>query len=76
MTRMRDVDGQVILGTERFIEQTRGLLRGKVLSPEIVERRRLQEHPGIEEIVRELGRRVGVKHEVIQAGGTRGNTAR
>ena len=73
---LREVHGQVILGTERFIEQTKELLRGKVLTPEIVERERLQEHPGIEEIVGEVARRFGVKHEVIRAGGTRGNTAR
>ena len=73
---LREVHGQVILGTERFIEQTKELLRGKVLTPEIVERERLEEHPGIEEIVGEVARRFGVKPEVIRAGGTRGNTAR
>jgi hypothetical protein len=71
-----DVHGQVILGNGRFMEQIRGLLRGKVLSPEIVERERLQEHPEIEEIVGEVARRFGVKHEVTRTGGTRGNTAR
>jgi len=39
-----------------------------VLSPEIVERERLQEHPGIEGIVKEVARRFGVKHEMIRAG--------
>jgi REP element-mobilizing transposase RayT len=73
---LRDVHGQVILGTERFVEQTKGLLRGKVLSTEIVERGRFQKHPGIEEIVGEVARRFGVKHEVIRRRGTRGNTAR
>ena len=73
---LRDVHAQVILGTNPFIEQARELLRGKVLSPEIVERERLQEHPGIEGIVKEVARRFGVKHEVIRAGGTRRNTAR
>jgi putative transposase len=75
-TPLRDVHGQVILGTERFIKEIRGLLKGKVLSPEIVERGQLQECPGIEEIVGEVARRFGVKHKVIQAGGTRRNTAR
>ena len=66
----------MILGTDRFGEQIKGLLRGKVLGPEIVERERLQEHPGIKEIVGEVARRFGVKPEVIRAGGTHGNTAR
>jgi len=73
---LRDVHAQVILGTDPFIEQARELLRRKVLNSEIVERERLQEHPGIEGIVKEVARRFGVKHEVIRAGGTRRNTAR
>lgn len=73
---LSDVHGQVILGTERFIEEIRGLLRGKVLSQEIVGRARLQGHPGIEEIVGEVSRKFGVKHEAIRSGRIRGNTAR
>ncbi len=75
-TPLRDVQGQLMLGTEKFFEQIRAKLKGKVLDAEIAERGWLQEHPRIEEIVGEVGRRFGVKHEVIRAGGTRGNTAR
>ena len=67
---------QVVLGTESFIKKVRGILKGKVLSQEIVERGRLEEHPGIHVIVREVGRSFGVKERAIRERRNRGNMAR
>lgn len=44
--------GQVILGTEEFIERLRDLLLGKKMSQEIVARRKLKGQPAPEEILR------------------------
>jgi len=46
-----------------------------VLRQEIVERGRLEEHPGIHVIVREVGRSFGVKERAIRERRNRGNMA-
>lgn len=47
----KELFGQVILGREEFIEKTKGLLKRKEMSQEIVERKRLSNHATPEDIL-------------------------
>jgi len=48
---LRNLQGQVILGGQGFIERIKGMLKGKRLSEGIVGRKRLFRHPTPEEVV-------------------------
>jgi REP element-mobilizing transposase RayT len=67
---------QVILGGEEFVKGIRGLLTGKALSHEIVERERLTEYPPLDEVVGVVARAFKTKEEAIRGRGGRANTAR
>jgi REP element-mobilizing transposase RayT len=73
---LKSLHGQVILGGEEFIKRIRGVLTGKSLSHEIVERKRLMEYPLLDEVVRRVARAFKINEEVVRSKGGRANTAR
>jgi len=73
---LKGVYGQVVLGGEEFIERIKEGFQGKRLSTDIVERKRLLEHPTIEQILRGVEKVFGTKDEGLLAKGGRSNTAR
>jgi REP element-mobilizing transposase RayT len=72
----KEVYGQVVLGGEEFKTKIRGLIRGRPISQEIVERKRFKEGPSAEDVVRKVARAFGIRDEVIVGKGERGNMAR
>ena len=73
---MRDLQSQVILGREEFIDKIKGMFKGKPISQEIIERKRLVECPTVEEVIREVAKVFGVEEGIIRGKGSRANTAR
>jgi putative transposase len=73
---LRDLHGQVILGGERFIGRIKGMLKGKRLSQEIVERKRFIEHLSPMELVGAVSKAFGIDREKILDRGNRANMAR
>lgn len=71
-----NVYGQVVLGGEEFKGKIWGLLRGRSLSDDIVERKRFKASPQAADIVRAVARVSKVAEEVIRRRGSRDNTAR
>jgi putative transposase len=73
---LKSLHSQVILGGEEFIKRIRGMVTGKALSHEIVERKRLLEYPRLEEVVKGVARAFEINEEMIRGKGGRDNTAR
>jgi len=73
---IKNLFGQVILGGDGFIDKIRKMLKGKHLSQEIVERRRLKDYPSVDEIVRFVSNVFGVEEESIWGKGSRAKKAR
>jgi chromosomal replication initiation ATPase DnaA len=73
---LKSLHSQVILGGEEFIKRIRGMLTGKALSHEIVERKRLIEYPLLDEVVKLVGGAFEINEEVIRGKGGGANTAR
>ena len=73
---LKDVYSQIVLGGEEFIERVKGGFKGKSLSAEIVERKRLFEHPSMEQILRQVERVFGAREGELLGKGSRSNTAR
>jgi len=73
---LTNLQGQGILGGEGFIEEVKKRIRGKRFRPEIVERKRFMEYPGIEEVVGGVARAFGVKEKVICGKSGRAKMAR
>jgi hypothetical protein len=73
---LKSLHSQVILGGEEIIKKIRGILKGKALSHEIIERKRLMEYPLLDEVVRRVAKAFKIDEEVIRAKGGRANTAR
>jgi putative transposase len=73
---LKSLHSQVILGGEEFVKRIRGMVTGKALSHEIVERKRLLEYPRLEEVVKVVARAFEINEEVIRGKGGRVNTAR
>ena len=48
---LKQLYGQLVLGSEEFIEKIKDLLKGENISQEIVERKRLEEHPRPDKIL-------------------------
>ena len=71
-----DVQGQVILGDETFLEKTKKLLAGKRISREIVERKKLCRAPRPEEIITAVADTYGVKEKSVTESGGKDNKAR
>jgi putative transposase len=66
---LSELYGQVLLGTEEFIERLKGLIKGKAVSQEIVERSRLKERPALEEILRLVAEKYGEEPETLRKRG-------
>jgi len=73
---LKSLHSQVILGGEEFVKRIRGMLTGKALSNEIVERKRLIEYPLLDEVVKLVGGAFETNEEVIRGKGGGANTAR
>jgi len=73
---LKELHGQVILGTEEFIEKVKRIFKGRQLSREIIERKRLVENPQPDEIIRIVAGAFGVKVESLKDTGRRANTAK
>lgn len=73
---LKNLHGQVILGGKEFIEKIKGMLRGKSLSHEIIERKRLVERPFPNEVISTVAKAFDIKEDTIEGKGNRDNTAR
>jgi hypothetical protein len=73
---LQSLHSQVILGGEEFIKGIKGMLTGKALSHEIIERKRLIEYPLLDEVVRRVARAFKIDEGVIRGKGGRANRAR
>jgi len=73
---LRSLHSRVILGGEEFIKGIKGMLKGKALSHEIIERKRLIEYPLLDEVVRRVARAFKIDEGVIRGKGGRANRAR
>ena len=72
----RDLYGQVMLGRDQFIEQTKGLLGAREVSQEIVERKRLMGYAEPEDIVSAVASALQTEADLLKRKGGRNNTAR
>jgi hypothetical protein len=75
-TPLRSIHGQVLLGGEGFIGRIKGMLRGRRLPQEIVERKRLMEYPSPMEVVGVVSGAFGNNREEIMDRRGRADTAR
>jgi putative transposase len=66
---LKELYGQVLLGTEEFIGRVKGLVKGKAVSEEIVERGRLKERMGPDEILQMVAEKYGEEPEALRARG-------
>jgi len=73
---LQKLHGRIILGGEEFIDQIKERVRGKTLSHDIIERRRLVDSPTLEEMVEIVARAFGVQEEAIRGKRGQENTAR
>ena len=75
-TPLRNLHGQVILGGEGFIGRIKGMLRGTRIPQEIVERKRLMEHPSPMEVVGVVAEAFGINQKELLNRGNRAHMAR
>lgn len=68
--------GQFVLGGEEFREKIKEMLKGKPISREITGRKRLEEKPLPEEIIKIVARELRVEEETVRTRGGRENIAR
>jgi putative transposase len=68
--------GQVILGGEEFVNRVKGIFKGKALNQEIPERRRLEQHPALDDVLRWISRAFKIDEDSIRSKGSRANAAR
>jgi putative transposase len=66
---LSELYGQVLLGTEEFIERLKGLVKGRAVSEEIVDRSRLKERPRAAEILQMVAERYGEEPETLRMRG-------
>jgi len=62
----KNLDGQIILGSEEFIEKIREMFKGKTISREITERKRLLKSPSPEDIIETAAKIFGVNRDLIK----------
>lgn len=72
----KNLYGQLILGTDEFIEKIRGMFSGGSISKEIIERKRLLKSPSPEDIIKKVVETFGVDRNLINGKNIRGNVAR
>jgi REP element-mobilizing transposase RayT len=68
--------GQVILGREEFINRVKGMFKGGPLSQEILERKRLEQHPALDGVLKLTAKAFKIDEDSIRDRGIRANTAR
>lgn len=75
-TPLKNLHGQIILGEDKFMEIIKRMLKGKDLSHEIIERKRLMAQVLPEEVIKKVAKTFGTKKEMIQERGRKYNIAR
>lgn len=75
-TPLKNVYGQIILGEEGFIEKIKLTLKGKDLSHEIAERKRLMVKLNPEEIIKKVAETFGEEEVAIKEKGRKDNIAK
>jgi chromosomal replication initiation ATPase DnaA len=73
---LEKLHGQVILGGEEFVNRVKGMFKGKALNQEILERKRLGQHPALDEVGRRISRVFRIDEDRIRGKGSRSNAAR
>jgi len=73
---LEKLHGQVILGGEEFIDRVKEMFKGKALSREILERKRLEDHLTLDGVLKRISRAFRVDEDSIRSKGGRANTAR
>lgn len=74
---LEKLHGRVILGGEEFIDRVKEKFKGKALSREITERKRLEDHLSLDGVLKRISRAFNnVDEESIRSKGGRANTAR
>ncbi len=73
---LKNLYGKVILGSEEFIEKIKGMYKGKTVSKEILERKRLLTILSPEDVIETVERVFGVNRELMNIKNLRGNAAR
>lgn len=72
----KNLYGQIILGSEEFIEKIKGMFKGKTISKEIIERKRLLKISSPEDIIETVAKVFGVNRDSINGKNFRGSAAR
>jgi chromosomal replication initiation ATPase DnaA len=72
----KNLYGQIILGSDKFIEKIREMFRGKTIGKEITERKRLLKSPSPEDIIEKVVEVFGVDRDLINGRNIKGNAAR
>jgi putative transposase len=72
----KELVGQAILGQDKFIEDIKCLIQGKVLDREITERKRLKQYPSPEAILAAVAAVTETQEKAITPRGSRQSTAR
>jgi len=67
-TPMKDLYAQVILGGEEFRESVRKMLKGRKISDEIIEKKRLTDKRAPEEIVKDVAKGFGINEGEVLSG--------
>jgi REP element-mobilizing transposase RayT len=73
---LKNVYGQVMLGGDEFVKKIRGMLKGKPLDHQIVERKRLKELPPPHSVIKIVTKAFGAKEAEIREKGKRNSIAR
>ncbi len=73
---LTDIWGQSVLGSEKFREKIGRILKGKVMSDEIQERKRFMKNPPPDDIIKVVVNTFDINEEGIKKKGKRENTAR
>ena len=73
---LKNVYGQVMLGGDEFIKKIRGMLKGKPLDHQIVERKRLQVLPTHHAVIKAVAETFAAKEAEIRKRGKKNSVAR
>ncbi len=75
-TPLKALQGQVVLGGDDFVEKIKKTLKGKVLSSDILERKRFMTLPNPGDVIKEVARAFVTDEELLKEKGRKDNTAR
>lgn len=73
---LKNLQGQILLGEDKFIEKIKMMLKGKDLSPEIAERKRLRRQFYPDEIIKAVAKVFKISGEMIKKKSVKDNSAR